>query len=670
METNTSHKPAQLLAVILSGTLFAPSAMRADILLSEDFSGGDGGFVESNLGNTTDGNQWLFNAASQSWTLDGDTDLGVPSRNNLTSPTLNATGADFIKLRISFDHRYSIEPDWDGCGLFISINGGAFVRVGAEAFVEEGYRPFSLIGNHDLGGLEAFNGDSAGYLGGSLITSIADVPGISLGDTVAVQFVGAFDEFTRGAGLPNWEIARVQIETLVDTDGDGMPDVYEEQFVPDLDPAVDDADLDPDMDGLTNLEEYNTTGTLPNDPDSDGDGLLDGGESNSGVYGGPGDPGSDPLDPDTDGDGLSDGEEVALENGYSTNPLAVDTDGDGASDPDELEAGSDPTDADSIPPLTGLLSAYWPMDQIINLGGNDLTPDVINGYDLMLNNMTAANLVTGTQGNAFSFSNASMTLLSRVNAPGDELPISQHPTHTISLWANLVGTGQNDLRLFSEGSTTNTNPLLNIGTHNAGADGTVDIYLRNVTTPNHEHSSAVAFDGTWHHVVLIVDRRVNSVKVYVDGALDSTVFTYQNTYSDNVDTTTVGGILRNAPSHWVTGLIDEVSLWKTVLTERQIADLASGLTPLQLIGGGTPFAITGVVYVVGEGGAPDSVDLTWNSRPGRTYILSGSTDLLNWFEVDDSIESGGESTSYNYQSSVPPIPGEAPRIYFRVQENG
>ena len=75
METNTSHKPAQLLAVILSGTLFAPSAMRADILLSEDFSGGDGGFVESNLGNTTDGNQWLFNAASQSWTLDGDTDL-------------------------------------------------------------------------------------------------------------------------------------------------------------------------------------------------------------------------------------------------------------------------------------------------------------------------------------------------------------------------------------------------------------------------------------------------------------------------------------------------------------------------------------------------------------------------------------------------------------------
>ena len=287
MENHTSHNPAQLLAVILSCALFAPSAMRADILLSEDFSSGDGGFVESNLGNTTDGNQWLFNAASQSWRLNGDTDLGVPSRNNLTSPTLDATGADFIKLRISFDHRYSIEPDWDGCGLFISINGEAFERVGSEAFVEEGYRPFSLIGNHDLGGLEAFNGDSAGYAGGTLITSIADIPGISLGDTVAVQFVGAFDEFARGAGLPNWEIARVQIETLVDTDGDGMPDVYEEQFAPDLNPIVDDADLDPDMDGLTNLEEYNTTRTFPNDPDSDDDGLLDGGESNSGVYGGP-----------------------------------------------------------------------------------------------------------------------------------------------------------------------------------------------------------------------------------------------------------------------------------------------------------------------------------------------------------------------------------------------
>ncbi len=231
-------------------------------------------------------------------------------------------------------------------------------------------------------------------------------------------------------------------------------------------------------------------------------------------------------------------------------------------------------------------------------------------------------------------------------------------------------TGQNDLRLFSEGSTTNTNPLLNIGTHNGGADGTVDIYLRNNGSPNHEHSSATAFDGSWHHVAFVANRLEGTIRVYVDGALDSTTFTFWNTYSDNVDTTTVGGILRATPSHWVTGLIDEVSVWKTALAPANIADLADGLTPLQLIGGGSIFGFTKVEYVDGEGGAPDSVDLTWNSLPGRTYTLSGSTDLINWFEVDDSIPSDGETTSYNYQSTVPPVPSEASRIYFRVQESG
>ena len=35
-----------------------------------------------------------------------------------------------------------------------------------------------------------------------------------------------------------------------------MPDVWEEQYAPGLDPLVNDAALDADGDGFTNLEEY------------------------------------------------------------------------------------------------------------------------------------------------------------------------------------------------------------------------------------------------------------------------------------------------------------------------------------------------------------------------------------------------------------------------------
>jgi len=88
----------------------------------------------------------------------------------------------------------------------------------------------------------------------------------------------------------------------------------------DLDQDVDDSTLDPDNDGLTNLEEYQYS-TDPLDSDTDGDGLTDGQEVNTYF--------TDPLDSDSDGDELTDGQEV---NTYSTDPTNSDTDTDGLSD--------------------------------------------------------------------------------------------------------------------------------------------------------------------------------------------------------------------------------------------------------------------------------------------------------------------------------------------------
>jgi hypothetical protein len=59
----------------------------------------------------------------------------------------------------------------------------------------------------------------------------------------------------------------------VDWDGDGLPDDWEVAHR--LNPGSNDADLDSDGDGLTNLEEY-LRGTDPFNPDTDGDGILDG----------------------------------------------------------------------------------------------------------------------------------------------------------------------------------------------------------------------------------------------------------------------------------------------------------------------------------------------------------------------------------------------------------
>jgi hypothetical protein len=62
----------------------------------------------------------------------------------------------------------------------------------------------------------------------------------------------------------------------VDWDGDGLPDDWEIRHG--LNPWANDANLDSDGDGLTNLQEYEL-GTDPFNPDTDGDGIPDGQEA-------------------------------------------------------------------------------------------------------------------------------------------------------------------------------------------------------------------------------------------------------------------------------------------------------------------------------------------------------------------------------------------------------
>ena len=127
-----------------------------------------------------------------------------------------------------------------------------------------------------------------------------------------------------------------------DTDGDGMPDSYEDNNG--LDKTIDDAGLDNDAnggpDGLTNLQEFQN-GTDPQDSDSDDDGLTDGDELNGTLNPFLGGVKRDPFVPNSHPPG------------DPTDPTKADSDGDGFSDSFEIAEGSDPTDPNSQPVASG-----------------------------------------------------------------------------------------------------------------------------------------------------------------------------------------------------------------------------------------------------------------------------------------------------------------------------
>ena len=204
--------------------------------------------------------------------------------------------------------------------------------------------------------------------------------------------------------------------------------------------------------------------------------------------------------------------------------------------------------------------SHWPFDgdTADAVGEND---GIFQGFEL------EPNYVEGFDGNgegAILFNGTDDIVVVEQN---DSLPLYNHPEYSIAMW--VKGGPQPDYRVWSEGSTTNNTPLFNIGTQNRGATGQVDLFIRGGggTPMPHTYSTVDAFDDSWHHIAW-VDAN-GSAALYIDGVLDFTDFSYTKPVMD-LDTTTIGGILRGGPSHFFIGAIDDVRIYNYILSEDEI----------------------------------------------------------------------------------------------------
>ncbi|MDA7524126.1 PA14 domain-containing protein [Verrucomicrobia bacterium] len=269
-------------------------------------------------------------------------------------------------------------------------------------------------------------------------------------------------------------------------------------------------------------------------------------------------------------------------------------------------------------PVAEGLVAHWPLDVI----QGTKTPDKVNGYDMELTNLSESDVVAGKVGNAFSFSNERQTLLSRVHEADEDLPANKHESYTLSMWVNVVGEGQNDLRIFSEGNTSNSNPLFNLGTHNGGADGSLDFYLRQSgwDTFGHAYSEQQPFDGTWRHIAFVQTNGARTL--YVDGVADALEIPDKPEGDWLVNNSSIGGILRAAASHWSTGLIDEVAVWKRALSEDEVNSVITNGVPSAGGGNQRPLAIASFSAEYASAAKGSTVVLQWDASPDASLWVS------------------------------------------------
>ena len=308
----------------------------------------------------------------------------------------------------------------------------------------------------------------------------------------------------------------------VDTDGDGMPDFYENSNG--LDPNVDDSGGDADGDGRTNLQEFQD-GTNPQLADSDMDGLSDGEEAVLGT---------NPNGPDSDGDRISDGDEVngtinpflagvlrdpfdplVGPSGDPTDPLDADSDDDTFDDRTEIDFKADPNNAADQPSRWQIgLKGYWKL-HINDWINSDADPALRvfedasgRGFDGVLAGTVtdSVNQFNGPFGEA----------VVRLDGQDQRIVIGGDPSEfdfpngemTVSAWFLTPGWTKNWQAIVAKGEGDNWRLHRNSGANNfAYTGGEPDL----TGGPD-----LVPFQ--WHHVVGVTANG-NEKKLYINGEL-------------------------------------------------------------------------------------------------------------------------------------------------------
>lgn len=222
---------------------------------------------------------------------------------------------------------------------------------------------------------------------------------------------------------------------------------------------------------------------------------------------------------------------------------------------------------DPAPSLTTGLVNYWPLD-IIQQTGPDLTsPDLASHTDLVLVNfIDPSDVVPGYTSNALSFD-----FVTKLAARTNGTPIFTRTNYTVSMWVMGDYLGQNDRRVYSEGSPTNNNPLFTLGTDPGGTSSSASVFIRSDSggaAVNGRRSTRPVFDNVWHHLVW-TDMNGRG-KLYIDGVLDETDYTYTRGQA-TLSQTSIGAVLRGTNvGNFYFGSIDELATWDRALTWTEI----------------------------------------------------------------------------------------------------
>ncbi len=397
-----------------------------------------------------------------------------------------------------------------------------------------------------------------------------------------------------------------------DTDDDSLPDNWE----------IDNM-LDPTDDGTTDPQNGSA-----GDPDTD---LSD----NAAEF----TAGTDPQDNDSDDDDVEDGQE-ALD---GTNPLNPDIDGDGLNDGAEKAAGTDPADSDSDD------DGFDDFEEIVTFGTNPNDPNSTPNLEILIGGMVGNGSFEDVTG--ATNPSGSGTAGTRFAANDSATPATL-PGWTATQENGFVGF-DSIAGLASDGSFyafANAGSVVNVQS---------DAIQTSISTGQ---QFSIKFDSTSNRPDLISEFIVSLIFddgepiqldpiVTQNGGTANAYTTRSYTYTTNAAASSIALRIRiNNPG----GGQDQPKFDNVRLSTQ------SGNQPV--LGQITKLVKTG-----------DIATFTFNSRPGATYTLFYSPDLLDFTEeLDDGVPAAaaGDSSEYPFNLGQYFAPNPVPeKAFFKIEEN-
>jgi len=215
------------------------------------------------------------------------------------------------------------------------------------------------------------------------------------------------------------------------------------------------------------------------------------------------------------------------------------------------------------------LIGYWPFDESAGTTAADACYD---NDGTLEGTMTDADWVTGNIDNGIEFDNVDDRVDCGNSSPLDELGTSDF---SVAFWVNCDGIGGSSQYNIAFSKWVDATDQIFISTYGGSQQLYLHLEKNNVQATNN-WSDLLAFDATWHHVVVTVNRTTDLATAYMDGSASSSTLDLSSLPADISNAANVawgnthdGG----GGTYELNGKIDEPRIYNRALTADEISAL-------------------------------------------------------------------------------------------------